>query len=319
MVRRSAHAGRLARQIGAGGYDVIHLHWVEGLLTKRVVSAILRSGARMVVTLHDMRLLTGACHHSGGCEQYLSDCGSCPLARGAFHSSIRKSQAHHRELIRKLAPRLIAPGNWMMNRIPEEFKPNSVLIANPMPKVLGKRDRFPREGPLRIGFLAANLQDPIKNLTATRKHIADLRVRGVNAVLELAGDRSPTNLQPWEKHLDRLPEDQKWEWLVSLDFLSFTSVHDNAPLVVQEALACGTPVLYAKGTGADDLLAKNALSIKWADASSATNADEIRSLLFLSNVTVGPGAQSDGRTLILRAYDFGTNAPNWPGDSAPNV
>ncbi len=282
LFRRSAHAGRLARKIDAGGYDYIHLHWVEGLLTPKVVSTILQSGATVVVTLHDMRLLTGACHYSGDCEQYLSGCGACPLAHRIFHSPIKKSHASRRELIRRLNPRIIAPGRWIMNRIPEELKPNSVLIANPMPKVLGKRGRVRNEGPLRIGFLAANLQDPIKNLAATRKQIADLRVRGVNAVLELAGDRSPTKLQPWEKHLGRLPEDQKWEWLVSLDFLSFTSVHDNAPLVVQEALACGTPVLYAKGTGADAWVLNSPNCVEWATFQEG-NLEEPRTPPGLSN------------------------------------
>ncbi len=271
LFRRSAHAGRLARQIGAGGYDVIHLHWVEGLLTPRVVSAILRSGARVVVTLHDMRPLTGACHHSGGCEQYLSGCGSCPLARGAFHSSIRKSQARRRELICTLAPRLIAPGQWMMHRIPDEFKPDSVLIANPMPKVLGKRDRVRNEGPLRVGFLAANLQDPIKNLTATRKHVEGLRAQGLNAVLALAGGSCPKDLKPWETHVGLLSENQKWAWLGSLDFLSFTSVHDNAPLVVQEALTCGTPVLYEIGTGADEQLEASPNSIRWTNFNASSH------------------------------------------------
>jgi len=264
LFRRSSRAGRLARKIEAGGYDIIHLHWVEGLLTPKVVSSILNSGAKVVMTLHDMRPFTGACHYSGTCDQYWKSCASYPLARHGFHSSIQKNQNSHLKLIRRLSPRLITPDQWMMNRLPDEFKPNSFLIPNPMPKVLEQTASVRTDDTLIIGFLAANLGDPIKNLTATRDYVTALRVQGQNVILELAGDNCPKNLQPWERHAGTLAEDKKWEWLVSLDYLSFTSIHDNSPLVIQETLACGTPVLFEPGTGADEMLDKKS-GIPWRE------------------------------------------------------
>ena len=59
--------------------DVIHLHWTnQAMLSLRNMQKILRSGKRVVITMHDMWTFTGVCHNAADCQRWLSGCGKCP-------------------------------------------------------------------------------------------------------------------------------------------------------------------------------------------------------------------------------------------------
>ncbi len=73
----------LARRVATklNQYDVIHFH--GGTLTLAPI-ADLGTSAKIVVSHHDMRLVTGACHQSLGCNGYQENCSSCPALRSPF-------------------------------------------------------------------------------------------------------------------------------------------------------------------------------------------------------------------------------------------
>jgi glycosyltransferase involved in cell wall biosynthesis len=72
---------------GFAGYDftkteayaeatIIHLHWVNGgFVSMRDLRNINKP---IVWTLRDMWPMTGGCHYSMGCENYVANCGKCP-------------------------------------------------------------------------------------------------------------------------------------------------------------------------------------------------------------------------------------------------
>ena len=57
--------------------DVIHLHWTnQAMLSLGNLKKILKSGKRIVWTMHDMWAFTGVCHNSANCNRWLtSGCG----------------------------------------------------------------------------------------------------------------------------------------------------------------------------------------------------------------------------------------------------
>ena len=62
--------------------DVVHLHWTnQAMLSLRDLERILRSGKRVVWTMHDMWPFTGVCHQADQCERWREGCGNCPLLR----------------------------------------------------------------------------------------------------------------------------------------------------------------------------------------------------------------------------------------------
>ena len=56
-------------------WDVLHLHNINGVLSLTELASRFPT-KRMVWTLHDMNPMTGTCHYSLGCTEYLSDCSS---------------------------------------------------------------------------------------------------------------------------------------------------------------------------------------------------------------------------------------------------
>ena len=57
--------------------DIIHLHWVPGMLD--YAKPLSNVGRKAIVwTLHDMNPFTGGCHYTGDCEKYRENCGTCP-------------------------------------------------------------------------------------------------------------------------------------------------------------------------------------------------------------------------------------------------
>lgn len=58
---------------------IIHIHWTnQGMLSVKDIEKILKSGKRVVWTMHDMWAFTGICHYTGGCDNYKAECGHCP-------------------------------------------------------------------------------------------------------------------------------------------------------------------------------------------------------------------------------------------------
>ena len=63
--------------------EVVHLHWInQGFLSLPTMERVLRSGKKVVVTMHDQWFFTGVCHYSGECEKYKTLCRDCDLMRG---------------------------------------------------------------------------------------------------------------------------------------------------------------------------------------------------------------------------------------------
>lgn len=60
--------------------DVIYLHWVAGLsLSAGDIRALCSTKKLIVFFMHDMWDITGGCHHSFDCKQYITGCKDCQM------------------------------------------------------------------------------------------------------------------------------------------------------------------------------------------------------------------------------------------------
>ncbi len=257
LIRRSGiNLDLLAETVS--GFDAVHLHWVEGLLQGKFLEA-LRQVPRgsLFWTLHDMRPFTGCCHFSGTCEGYKTNCGKCPMVRKGFGHTVYKEFQDRSKVLRDLQPTFIAPGKWALKTFQASSLNELECILSPLPLSAQSYTQSitkPKRSKIKFGFVSANLADPRKGLDKARQKISELAGQGLELELEIVGSRSPTNLRPWEFSLGTLSSLVMPSWYESLDFLLFTSVSDNSPLVISEAFAAGTPVIVNGGTGADEMV-----------------------------------------------------------------
>lgn len=65
----------LNKYIAKGGYDIIHLHWINhGFLDLRLLT---KFNVPVIWTMHDFWPITGGCHYFYQCVNYKNSCGNC--------------------------------------------------------------------------------------------------------------------------------------------------------------------------------------------------------------------------------------------------
>jgi glycosyltransferase involved in cell wall biosynthesis len=90
--------------------DLVHLHWVNGLVRTRSLRNINKP---VVWTLRDMWPFTGGCHHSLGCDRFTGSCGRCPQLESSRDHDLTRYVLRHKE--RSLPENLCIVGisQWM--------------------------------------------------------------------------------------------------------------------------------------------------------------------------------------------------------------
>jgi glycosyltransferase involved in cell wall biosynthesis len=103
--------------------DVVHLHNYYNLIKSE---SFLKLGeiVPIVLTLHDERFFTGACHITQGCRNFTGNCQNCPQV--SFPKSmIRKSLELQRNLIKSYRGKLeiITPSHWLRRQVESSSLP----------------------------------------------------------------------------------------------------------------------------------------------------------------------------------------------------
>ena len=133
----------LIREIQAA--DIIHLHWVAGVMD--YANAVLAlNNKRIVWTLHDMNPFTGGCHYAGDCQQYKTFCQKCPQL-GSDNANDLSHQIWTKKLYtsQNLNMDIVTPSRWLgrcagqssiLSRFPVHIIPNGFPLDTfkPYPK-----------------------------------------------------------------------------------------------------------------------------------------------------------------------------------------
>jgi hypothetical protein len=93
--------------------DVIHLHWVAGMLSPESVAALQALGKPMVWTLHDMRAFTGGCHFSDGCRRFENDCAECPQLKPDFNHLAEFNLGNLLKTVDATGITVVTPSRWL--------------------------------------------------------------------------------------------------------------------------------------------------------------------------------------------------------------
>lgn len=101
---------RLTRDDSSFVPDLIHLHWIEGVVSDAWLKKV---SVPIVWTLHDFRPITGACHHPLGCEQLSTGCHSCPAVKPIFRNLVARSMASRTQLGTSNNVHYVAPSKWV--------------------------------------------------------------------------------------------------------------------------------------------------------------------------------------------------------------
>ncbi len=269
--------------------EVIHLHWVAGMLHSKWLSHVL-ANHNCVLTLHDMWTFTGGCHHAIDCDGYQQGCGDCPQVREAFKRSVAKSlsikisqNAQFRNLV------VVAPSKWIADKARKslvfkhqriEIVPNSAIIESA--QMVDKRQAREKLGisgnSFVVGCVAADLLDPQKNIGALVNEVEIFKDNHANVdlvILAVGGGMlrsdAVTVFQTGLLHdLNEIALAY-----VAMDAFVSLSLTENFPLTVVEAAFAGVPAIALDAGGISEIVKNGETGLVISDPSEFQNALEI--------------------------------------------
>jgi glycosyltransferase involved in cell wall biosynthesis len=256
----------LADHFLANSWDVIHVHATYNFLTLFDVAKLHNFAQRVVLTLHDERLLTGGCHYSMGCKKFTSICNHCPQVKKPFQKIV--SFEHERAIgchtdLEGMGLGVSAPSQWLISKASSSAVFSNIpisLIRNCVPDEFFKFPKLPastrvNREPLRIGFIAKDLHNPYKGLSSLLNACAYLESKKARKIIiKLLGHGK---IEPNGCEIQVLTSNSDSEtgsFLEVIDVLVVPSIEDNLPNVILEGLACGKVVIGSAIGGIKEIL-----------------------------------------------------------------
>jgi len=244
--------------------DIIHLHWINGLVSIRSLRAIHKP---IVWTLRDLWPMTGGCHFSLGCDQYTAGCGKCPILGSNHTWDLSRLILHNKRSSIPKHLQVVGISQWISQcaRNSQLFSGHAVqTISNnidteqffPIDKTTARKIlRLP--GARRIVMVGAqDLSYFYKGTDTLLEALASLREENLHLLLVGKVDRAT---------LDELCLDYTSLGFLS-DSVSLRLAYSAADVFLMasrmeafgkmaaESMACGTPVVCFNATGLMDIV-----------------------------------------------------------------
>lgn len=241
--------------------DILNFHNLHGGYFNYLTIPKLTYRKPAVFTLHDMWSFTGHCAYSFECDRWKIGCGQCPHL-DTYPAVPRDNTTLEWKLKRWAYNRssltIVTPSAWMANQakqgllghFPIHHIPNGLDVSayQPLDPFMSRAALGLPKDKQVLFFTAQSLQDPRKGsdllITALQKLPDTLKS---DLILMTMGDGHEALAQEIDIPLmplgyiggDRL----KALAYSAADIFVFPTRADNLPLVVQESLACGTPIV----------------------------------------------------------------------------
>ncbi|AFY62263.1 glycosyltransferase [Synechococcus sp. PCC 6312] len=257
--------------------DVINLHWVSyGFLSLTSINQLLQLNKPIIWTLHDMSAFTGGCHYSAGCRGYEETCSNCPQLSSEWSELATLTLQDKIELLNSKNLTIITPSQWLyqcatasqvfrhqtIKQIPYSI---SIDIFKPEKKSIAKQKLGIRPEVCTLLFVAHNRDEIRKgfaHLIQALKYCLDddlfwtkYNQQEIKLVCLGAGE-SDWQVPGLEITFLKYEEDENTISQVysASDLLLLSSLEDNLPNTVLEAMGCGTPVLAYEVGGIPDMV-----------------------------------------------------------------
>ncbi len=301
--------------------DIIVAHWISDFVSAQTLCDLGRlCNAPLVWYLLDMAPLTGGCHYAWDCKGYTKVCGNCPAlsSENPYDDSYRQLQDKFQS-IRNSNITVIAASS----RLEEQARNATVFKGKRIEKILlgidcdvfKPEDRVAARNSLGLPFDkkilffgALYFWDKRKGMKYLLDALSTLKYSYAGAhddiVITIAGDSS--EVEPEVRKLFNCrplgfitSDSQLAAAYQSADLFVCPSIEDSGPMMLNESILCGTPVVSFDMGVAQDLV-HSGLSGYRAELKNSTDlAKGMDYVLSLDKDTAGK-MSDDCRALGLR-------------------
>ncbi|MCU0565588.1 MAG: glycosyltransferase family 4 protein [Oculatellaceae cyanobacterium Prado106] len=252
--------------------DILNFHNLHTGYFNYLAIGQLTQNKPAVLTLHDMWSFTGHCSYSNGCDRWTTGCGQCPHLD--THPQVRRDNTHLEWRLKdwvysRSSLTIVAPSQWLaeqakrsiLQRFPIYQIPNGLdtKVYQPLDSaqcraVLG----IPASKRVLL-FSAESLKEKRKGgdlLQAALQKLPDaLKSEILLLTLGEGGEAIAQHLDLEILSLGYVSCDRLKALIYSAaDLFVLPTRADNLPLVLQESMACGTPMVSFKVGGVPDLV-----------------------------------------------------------------
>lgn len=270
--------------------DVIHLHWVnQGFLSMKNLKSIFASGKPIVVTMHDMWYFTGICHYAGDCRKYESQCEKCPLLTngGIGRDLARRVFEQKKAILQNHKVAFIGCSKWISDLASDSQLTKGQLVMNipnaintsvfhPISQKEARENQHLPQDKLLLLFGSQRITDERKGFRflAEACHIINKEnpelAKKIGVVVLGSESEKVKSQIPFDLYaVDYLSDENDIMQLYnSASLYVTTSLQDNLPNTIVEAMACGTPCVGFEVGGIPEMIdhQKNGYVAKYKDA-----------------------------------------------------
>lgn len=270
--------------------DIIYLHWVAGsMLSTKEIENILKLGKPVRWYMHDMNPLTGGCHHAFECTKYQTECKKCPLIKKQI-SALDICSYQFKQRIKRWSKyknlEAYAPSTWLGDCIRKSsiWKGHNITVFpnvidtdkfHPEDKNSAKKILNINTSKKTILFGAADINNPYKGWTYMREALNQLNPENYEAIIFGEENSNIKKDLAIKTYFTGYLHDEISLILIynAADVFVSSSLAENYPNVIMEAMACGTPCVGFNIGGIPDQIRhkSNGYLAKSKDANDLAN------------------------------------------------
>ena len=217
---------------------IFHIHNWFNIFSHSQLAELSRE-FHLVLTLHDQRLFTGACHYSLGCQNFKTNCKCCPQLPKVFENIPSRTLESDIDFSKVS---FVTPSNWLMNLAKSSKllgKSSGFVISNSFygyESHVGNRNNPGLT--INVGLAAMDFKSWIKGGEI------------VNSLMTNPMDRDKIKFLALSDF-----EDYRDFWR-NIDVLLVPSQADNSPNVIHEAKLWGIPVITSDVGGIPEIVSE---------------------------------------------------------------
>ncbi|KAM3094367.1 glycosyltransferase family 4 protein [Phormidesmis sp. 146-35] len=312
--------GNIAQHPFYAAADVLNFHNLHNNYFNYLAIPKLVAHKPAVLALHDMWSFTGHCTYSYDCDRWQRGCGHCPypetypaIARDNTHLEWRLKQwSYHNANLT-----VVAPSRWLadlarrslLGKFPIHHIPYGIdtEIYQPLDPAECRNQLNLPLGKAVLLFVAESLQDSRKGgdllVAALAALPASLKTEVVLLTLGNSDGLQTDSLGISSLNLGYVRDDhQKAIAYSAADLFIFPTRADNLPLVLQESLACGTPMVSFKIGGVPEIVRPGITGY----LAQAEEAEDLKNgiVQLLENSELRDRMKQNCRTIALQEYSL---------------
>jgi glycosyltransferase involved in cell wall biosynthesis len=252
--------------------DILNLHNLHTGYFNYLAIPKLTKTKPAVFTLHDMWSFTGHCAYSYDCDRWKTGCGKCPYPKTYPEIKLDNSRLEWKLknwVYSKSNLAIVTLSNWlteqakasMLNRFPIHHIPNGIdtNAYQPLDQELCKNVLGIPKNKRVLLFGAESLKDQRKGgdllLKALQQLPQSLKSETILLTFGNGSESITSELGMQTINLGYVSSDRLKSIAYSAaDLFIFPTRADNLPLVLQESMACGTPMISFNVGGVPDLV-----------------------------------------------------------------